>query len=108
MINDPIDGFQINPFKGPKCLINLALSVKLDEHLSLARSGCRVWKDLEQQRVITSCSVVQLPEHLPKNGASGFLEDDVPKPAIVFEVLLGAVGAGHLLGKPVGEIKVSR
>src|SRR6202011_4510034 len=43
-----------------------------DEHFGLARPGRRVWEQLEQQWVITSHSVVQLPEHLPKNGPLGF------------------------------------
>lgn len=106
VVNDLMDHIQIAPFKGPQPLVNFSISVQFDENLSLPRSGCRVWKDLEQQRVITSGSVVQLAEHLPKNWASGFLEDDVPKPAIVFEVFLGTVGPCHLLGEPVGEIKV--
>jgi hypothetical protein len=47
-----------------------------------------------------------LPEHLPKNRPLGFLEYNVPKAGIVFELFFGAVGAGHLLCEPVGKIKV--
>jgi hypothetical protein len=36
----------------------------------------------------------------------GFLEYDVPKPAVVFEVFFGAFAAGRLLCEPGGKIKV--
>ena len=36
----------------------------------------------------------------------GFLEYNVPKAAITFEVFLGAFSAGHLLCEPVGKIEV--
>jgi hypothetical protein len=108
MINDLTNNLHISLVEGPDSLINFALSQNFDERLSLPRPGCRVWKDLEQQRVITSGSVVQLPEHLPKNGALGFLEYDVPKAAIVFERFLGAVAPGYLFGEPVCKVKISR
>src|SRR6516162_2208311 len=107
MINDPVNNLQIKLLKGPDSLINFALSKKFNEHLSLPRSGRRIWEELEYQRIITSQSIVQLPEHFPKNRPLGFLEDNVPKAAIVFEVFFGAVGAGHLLCEPVGNIKVA-
>jgi hypothetical protein len=79
MINDSTNNLQINLFEGPDSLINLALSKKFDEHLSLSRSGRRIWEEPEYQPIITSQSVVQLPEHLPKNRPLGFLENNVPK-----------------------------
>src|SRR6516164_1684993 len=106
MIHDPVNNLQIKRLEGPDSLIDFALSKKLDEHLSLPRPGRWIWEELEYQRIITSQSVVQLPEHLPKNRPLGFLEYNVPKAAIVFEVFLGAVGASHLLCKSVGKIKV--
>ena len=92
----------------PGRLINFAFSIKFDEHFSLSRSGRRIWEELEQQWVITSHSVVQLPEHLPKNGPLGFLEYDVPKVAVVLEVFFGAFAAGRLLCEPVSRVKISR
>src|SRR5215469_12603267 len=106
MINDPANNLQIKLLEGPDSLINFALSQKFDEHLSLARSSRRIWEELEYQRIITSQSVVQLPEHLPKNRPLGFLEYNVPKAPISFEVFFGALAAGHLLCEPVGKIKV--
>src|SRR6516162_9160097 len=106
MINDPVNNLQIKLLEGPDSLINFALSVIFDEHLPLARPGLRIWEELEYQRIITSQSVVQLPEHLPKNRPLGFLEQNVPKAAIVFEVFLGVVAAGQLLCQSVGKIKV--
>src|SRR5215471_721942 len=100
MINDPVSNLQIELLEAPDSLINFALSKKFDEHLSLSRSGRRIWEELEHQRIITSQSVVQLPEHLPKNRPFGFLEYNVPKAAIAFEVFLGALAAGHLLCQP--------
>ena len=78
----------------------------LDCFKLFAAAGRRIWEKLEYQRIITSQSVVQLPEHLPKNRPLGFLEDNVQKEAIIFEVFFGAVGAGRLLCEPVGKIKV--
>ena len=106
MINDPVNNLQIKLLEGPDSLIDFALSEKFDEHLSLPRSRSRVWKELEYQRIIPSQSVVQLPEHLPKNRPVGFPEYNVPKTAITFEVFFGAFGAGHLLCEPVGKIKI--
>jgi hypothetical protein len=106
MIYDPVNNLQVKLLEGPESLINLAFSKKLDEHLSLARPGPRIWEELEYQRIITSQSVVQLPEHFPKNRPLGFLEYNVPKGAVVFEVFFGAIGAGHPLCQPVGKIKV--
>jgi hypothetical protein len=74
MINDPVNNLQIKLFEGPHRLINFALSKKFDEHLSLSRSGRRIWEELEYQRIIPSQLVVQLPEHLPKNRTLGFLD----------------------------------
>jgi hypothetical protein len=54
MVNDPVNNFQIKLLEGPDSLINLALSKKFDEHLSLLRSGRRIWEELEYQRIITS------------------------------------------------------
>src|SRR6516162_1596411 len=105
MISDPVNHLQINLLEGPDSLINFALSKKFDEHLSLARPDRRIREQLKYQRIITSQSVVQLPEHLPKNRSLGFLEYYVPKAAIVFEVFFGAFGAGHLLCEPVSKIK---
>jgi len=62
MINDPVNNLQIKLLEGPDSLINFALSVIFDEHLPLARPGLRIWEELEYQRIITSQSVVQLPE----------------------------------------------
>ena len=106
MINDSVNNLQIKLLEGPDSLINFALPKKFDEHLSLPRSGRRIWEELEHKRIITSQSIVQLPEHLPKNRPLGFLEYNVPKAAIVFEVFFGAFGAGHLLCQPVGKINV--
>ena len=103
MVNHLMNNLQIILLEGPDSLINFALPKKFDEHLSLPRSGRRIWEELEYQWVITSHSVVQLPEHLPKNGPSGFLEYDVPKAAIVFEVFFGAVAPGYLFCKPVSK-----
>jgi hypothetical protein len=47
MLNDAMDNLQINPFEGPDSLINFALPIKLDEHLSLPRPGRRIWEELE-------------------------------------------------------------
>src|SRR6516162_10220470 len=101
MIDDPVNNLQIKLLEGPDSLISFALSKKFDEHLSLAQSGRRIWEELEYQGIITSQSVVKLPEHLPKNGPLGFLENNVPKAAIIFEVFLGAVAARHLLCEAV-------
>ena len=106
MIHDPVNHLQIKLLEGSDSLINFALSKKFDEHLSLPRPGFRIWEELEYQRIITSQSVAQLPEHLPKNRPLGFLEYNVPKAAIALEVFFGAFGAGHLLCEAVGEIKV--
>src|SRR6201981_662020 len=106
MINHPMNNLQINLFEGPQCLINFALPVIFDERLSLPRSGCRIWKELQKQRVITGGSIVHLPEHLPKNRPLGFFEYNVPKAAVVFEIFFGAGGAGRLFSKPVSEIKI--
>jgi hypothetical protein len=64
MINDPVNNLQIKLLEGTDTLINFALSEKFDENLSLSRPGRRIWEELKYQRVITSQSVVQLPEHL--------------------------------------------
>ena len=106
MIDDPMNNLQINLFEGPQRLIDLALPVIFDERLSLPRSGCRIWKELQKQWVITSDSIVQLLKHLPKNRSLGVLEYNFPKAAIVFEVYFGAVAAGRFLCEPVGEVKV--
>ena len=107
MIYDLMNDLQIDLFEGPDGFINFALPIKFDEHLSLSRSGRRIWEELEQQWVITSHSVVQLPEHLPKNGPLGFLEYYVPKVAVVLKVFFGAFAAGRLLCKPVSRVKIS-
>jgi len=106
LINDPVNNLQVNLLEGSDSLINFALSRKFDEHLSLPRSGPRIWEELEYQRIITSQSVIQLPEHLPKNRPSRFPEYNVPKAAIAFEVFFCTVATGHLLCEPVGKIKV--
>src|SRR5262245_41921670 len=106
MIHDPVNHLQINLLEGPDSLISFALSKKFDEHLSLPGPGRQIREELEHQRIITSQSVVQLTEHLPKNRPLGFLKYYVPEAAIVFEVFFGAFGAGHLLCEPVGKIKV--
>jgi len=72
MISDPVNNLQINFLEGPDSLINFAFSKKFDEHLSLPRSGRRIWKKLEYQRIITSQSVIQLAEHLPRIGRCAF------------------------------------
>jgi hypothetical protein len=108
MINDPVNNLQINLFKGSDSLVNFALPKKFGGPLSLPRSGRRIRKELQKQWVITSHSVVQLPEHLPKNRPLGFLENDVPKTAIEFELFFGAVAAARLLCERVGKIKVGR
>jgi hypothetical protein len=74
MLNDLVNNLQIKLLEGPDSLIDFALSKKFNEHLSLSRPGRRIRKKLEYQRIITSQSVVQLPECLPKNRASGTLE----------------------------------
>src|SRR5215469_10826939 len=106
MINDPVNNLQIKLLEGPDSVINFALSKELDEDLSLPRPGRQVGEELEHQRIITSQSIVQLPEHLPNNRPLGFLENNVPKAAIVLEVFFGAFRASHLLCEPVGKIKV--
>ena len=106
MINHPMNNLQINLFEGPQRLINFALPINIDEHLPLPRSGCRIWKQLQKQCVITGGSIVQLSERLPKNRPLGFLEYNVPKATIAFEVFFGAVATGHLLCEPAGKIKV--
>ena len=83
MIHDPVNHLQIKLLEGSDSLINFALSKKFDEHLSLPRPGFRIWEELEYQRIITSQSVAQLPEHLPKNRPLGFLEYSAPKAAII-------------------------
>jgi hypothetical protein len=102
MLNDAMNNLQIKLLEGPDSLINFALSKKFYENLSLALPGRRIWEELEYQWIITSQSVVQLPEHLPKNRALRILQYDIPKLAVVFEVFLAAAGAGHLLCEPVG------
>jgi hypothetical protein len=47
MINNPVNNLQIKLLEGPDSLINLALSKKFDEHLSLSRSGRRIWEELD-------------------------------------------------------------
>src|SRR6516225_1948090 len=106
MINDPVNNLQIKLLEGPHSLVDFALSKNFNEHLSLPQSGRLIREELEYQRVITSQSVVQLPEHLPKNRPLGFLEYNVPKAAIVFEIFLGALGAARLFCKPVSKIKI--
>jgi len=96
MVNYSMSNLEINSLEGPDSLINFALSVGFDERLLLPRPGPRIWEELEYQRIITSQSVVQLPEHLPTNRPYGFLEYNVPKAAIAFEIFFGAFGAGHL------------
>ena len=108
MINDLLNNLQISLSEDPEGFINFALPIQFDEHLSLSRSGRRICEQLEQQWVITSHSVVQLPEHLPKNGPLGFLEYDVPKVAVVLEVFFGAFAAGRLLCEPISRVKISR
>src|SRR5262245_43006353 len=102
MINDPVNNLQIKLLECPDSFINFALSKKFDEHLSLPRPRRRIWEELEYQRIITSQPVIQLPEHLPKNRALGFLKYNVPEAVVVFEVFFGAFGASHLLCEPVG------
>jgi hypothetical protein len=104
MLNHLMNNFQVDLLEGPDSVINFALPKGFNEHLSLPRFLCRIRKELEKQRVITSHSIVQLPEHFPKNRPLGFLEYNVPKAAIVFEVFFGAGGAGRLLREPVGKI----
>ena len=58
MINDPVNNLQIKLLKGPDSFISFALPKKFDEYLSLPRPGCRIWEELEYQRIITSQSVV--------------------------------------------------
>jgi hypothetical protein len=81
MVSDPVYNLQIKLLEGPESLIDFALSKKFDERLSLPRSGRWIWEELEYQWIIASQSVVQLPEHLPKNRPLGFLEYNVPKAA---------------------------
>jgi hypothetical protein len=80
-----MNNLQIKLLEAPDSLINFALSKRFDEHLSLPRPGRRIWEELEYQWIITSQSVVQLPEHLPKNRPLGFLKYDIPKAAIIFD-----------------------
>ena len=94
MINNLTNNLQINLFEGPDSLINLALPIMFDQRLSLPRPGCRIWKKLQKQWMITGGAIVQLPKHLPKNRPLGFLEQNVPKTAIAFEVFFGAVWYG--------------
>ena len=86
MINDPVNNLQIKLFEGPDSFINFALPKKFDERLSLARPGRRIWEEPEYQRMITSQSVAQLPEHLPKNRPLDLLEYNVPEAAIRSEI----------------------
>ena len=106
MVSDLMNNLQIKLLEAPESLINFALSKRVDEHLSLSRSDRRIREKLEYERIITSQSVVQLPEHLPKNVPLGFLEYSGPKAGIVFELFFGAFGAGHLRCEPVGKIEV--
>jgi hypothetical protein len=46
MINDPVNNLQIKLLKRPDSLIDFALSKRFDEHLSLSRSGRRIWEEL--------------------------------------------------------------
>src|SRR6516162_202812 len=108
MINNPVDNLQIKLLKGSDSLINFALSEKLDEHLSLPRPRHRIREELEYQRIITSQSVIQLPEHLPTNGASGSLEQDLPKTAVAFKLFFGAIATGYLFCEPISKVKISR
>ena len=101
-----MNNLQVNPFESPDTLIDLSLSIKFDEHFLLSRLSRRIWEELEYEWIITSQSVVRLPERLPKNRSFGFLKYNSPKAAIIFEVFFGTFGAGHLLCEPVGKIKV--
>jgi hypothetical protein len=47
MIYDLMNNLQIKLFEGPEGFINFALPIKFDEHLSLSRSGRRIWEELE-------------------------------------------------------------
>ena len=67
MVSDLMNNLQIKLFEGPDSFINFALSQKFNEHLSLSRPGRRILEELEYQWIITSQSVVELPEHLPKD-----------------------------------------
>ena len=78
IINDPVNNLHKKLLEGPDSLINFALSKKFDERLSLPRPGRRIREELEYQRIITSQSVVQLPERLPKNRPLHLLEYNVP------------------------------
>src|SRR6516164_1626234 len=60
MVGDLMNNLQIKLLECPDSLINFALSKKFDQHLSLPRSGRRIWEELEYQRIITGQSVVQL------------------------------------------------
>jgi len=47
MIDDLINKLQIDAVEGPERLINFALPIKFDEHLSLSRSARRIREELE-------------------------------------------------------------
>jgi len=108
MINDPVNNLQINLFEGSDSLVNFALPIKFDEHLSLPRSGRLIRKKLDYQWNITNRSVFQPSEHIPQNGPVDLSEEDVPILAVQLEVFFGAVTASDLLGESVGEFKISR
>jgi hypothetical protein len=80
MISDLTNNLQIKLLEGPDSLFNFALPKKFDEHLSLLRPGRRIWEELEYQWIITSQSVVQLPEYLPTNRASEGLTKAISSP----------------------------
>jgi hypothetical protein len=71
---------------------DLASSIKFDQHLSLARPARRIWKYLQQKRIITRAAFVQLLEHLAQDWPLSFLEDDVPEATVVFKVVFEVLG----------------
>jgi hypothetical protein len=108
MIYDLVNDIQVYFFKRSERLANFARPVMFDQRLSLPRSSCGIWKELQKQWVITAGSIVQFSEQLPKNRPLSFLKNNVPKAAVTFEVLLRVVGARYSPCQLVSTVEVGR
>jgi hypothetical protein len=67
--------------------------------LPLAWSGFRCRKYLEVEWIISRHSVVQLSKYFAQNWSLAFAENDVPKLAMMFKMVLGVVDARYSLGR---------
>jgi hypothetical protein len=85
IINDLVRGIQIDPSESPQRLADLAFAIKFDQQLPLARPARGIRKYLEQKWIITRAAFVQLLGHLAQDRPLSFLEDDVPKAAVIFK-----------------------